>query len=326
MKRTGISATAALICITLFISISLSITYYFSCATHALGHEDNAITFKSFSNNLEQYKKLRQEWRPRIFSNYLAGWLIPSNANARVFQQRVALWSSGWFFLCCVGYIISDLKNAPFLIFGTFAALYYAFTPLSESHIYPWDMPAMFFFVLIYAAHVRKSITPLLLILWIGCGFKETVALGSIVFLFRTDLSLRARLAYFLAAVVGCASVKLAIDLLTANPSPLLTMTFNNFGLMDEIASRYQGIAYNREALIKPYLNHPIFVNAGTFVIFLLLLPRDMEDWTWKTVGILFLAGIMMFGVINEARIFFEMIPISLWAINKKLQRLLQAA
>jgi hypothetical protein len=186
-------------------------------------------------------------------------------------------------------------------------------------------MPAMFFYVLIYICYNRKNVTPLLFILWTGCGFKETVALGSLVFLFRTDLSIRSRFAYFLAAAVGCLSMKLAIDLVTGNPSPLFTMTFQNFGLLHEIAASHQGFDYNLQALTKAYLNHPIFVNAGTFLIFLLLLPKDIEDWMWKLLGMAFLAGIMLFGVINESRVFFEMIPISLWAIGKKLKDLAPA-
>lgn len=322
MKESKVTASVAVIAISVFIAISLSITYYFSCTSYASGHEDNVIAFSSFSGGLEQYRKLRQEWRPRVFANYLAGFLVSPRMNARVFDHRVGLWNAGWFMLCCLVYVVFDLRNAIFLIFGTFAALYYAFAPLSESHIYPWDIPAMFFYVSIYAAHARKSITPLLFILWVGSGFKETVALGSMVFLFRSDLSVKGRLAYFFAAVVGCVSVKLAIDLITANPSPLFSMTLKNFGLIDEIAATSQGWAYNLHAFTRVYLNHPIFVNAGTFAIFLLLLPKDLDDWMWKLLGVLFLAGIVLFGVINEARVFFEMIPISLWAINKKLQGL----
>lgn len=247
---------------------------------------------------------------------------MPAQANIRDFEHSVGLWNTGWFLACCLIFVAFDLRNAIFLVFGTFGALYYAFTPLSESHIYPWDMPALFFYVLICVTYARKSITPLLLILWVGTGFKETVALGSMVFLFWQNLSLQRRLAYFLAAAVGCVSVKLAIDLITGSPSLLLTMTFDNFGLLGEIAETHQGFAYNWKALTKLYLNHPIFVNAGTFVIFLLLLPKDLEDWMWKALGVLFLAGVMLCGVINEARVFFEMIPISLWAINKKLQGL----
>lgn len=322
MNQSKVAASIVVVCIALFISVSLSITYYFTCTSYASGHEDNAIAFKSFSGGIEQYKKLRQEWRPRLFANYLAGLLMPARAGVGVFQQTVGLWNAAWFLACCLMYVAFDARNAIFLVFGTFGALYYAFTPLSESHIYPWDMPALFFYVLIYVAYARKSITPLLLTLWVGTGFKETVALGSVIFLFWQGLALQRRLAYFLAAAVGCVSVKLAIDLITANPSPLLTMTFNNFGLLGDIAVTHQGFAYNWNALTKLYLNHPVFVNAGTFVTFLLLFPRDVEDWMWKTLGVLFLAGIMLFGVINEARVFFEMIPLSLWALNKKLQGL----
>ncbi len=306
-----------LISIAVFISLSLSVTYFFTSASYATGHEDNIAAFKSFAGTFQEYKKLRQEWRPRLFANYFAGLLMPSGNDRRSFQYSVGLWNAGFFLLCCAAYIVFDHRNAVFLIFGTFASLYYAFSPLSESHIYPWDMPALFFYILMYCAY-KRSITGLLAVLWIGTGFKETVALGSILFLFWPGMTVPRKLAYFFSGLVGCISVKLAIDLLTGNPSPLFTMTFYNFGLLNEVAETSKGLFYNLKALSSAYLNHPLFVNAGTFVIFLLLLPRDLDDWMWKIVGVLFLAGILFCGVVNEARVFFEMIPIALWAIIKK--------
>ncbi|AFM27891.1 hypothetical protein [Desulfomonile tiedjei] len=306
-----------LVSIAVFISLSLAVTYFFTSASYATGHEDNIAAFKSFAGPFQEYKKLRQEWRPRLFSNYLAGLLMPRGNDRKLFEYSVGLWNAGFFLICCAAYIIFDHRNAVFLIFGTFASLYYAFSPLSESHIYPWDMPALLFYVLMYCAY-KRSITALLAVLWVGTGFKETVALGSILFLFWPGMTVPRKLAYFFAGFVGCISVKLAIDLITGNPSPLFTMTFYNFGLLNDVAETSRGLSYNIRALSGVYLNHPIFVNAGTFVIFLLLLPRDPDDWMWKTIGVLFLGGILLFGVVNEARVFFEMIPIALWAIVKK--------
>ena len=74
------------------------------------------------------------------------------------------------------------LQKCHFLDFRHFGRPSVCFYSSVRISIYPWDMPAMFFYVLIYVAYVRKSVTPLLFILWIGSGFKETVALGSLVF------------------------------------------------------------------------------------------------------------------------------------------------
>ncbi len=117
------------------------------------------------------------------------------------------------------------------------------------------------------------SITPLLLILWgwygiqrNGCAWKRDLFVLARAFLATQTCLLP-------CGGCGLRFVKLAIGLDYRQSFALLTMTFDNFGLLCDMLRPIRGSLQLERALTKLYLNHPIFVNAGTFVIFLLLAP-----------------------------------------------------
>jgi hypothetical protein len=310
--------------ISLLVAAALSATYYYNSASFSFAHANTESTFKSFSAGLDSYRKeMPGAWKPRLFSNFLAGAMMPLDARDDGFALRIGAWNGCWFLFCCLAYILGDRRNALFLMFGTFAALYYAFTPAAGIRIYPWDIPPMFFFVILCLAVRARNAAVAMCALFVGTGFKETVALGSLVFLFWKDLSRNARLAYTLVSIAGCAAVKIGIDIFTHNPSLGFSMEFIVYGPLVGRSVQETGIAlvYNIHTFLTPILNHPLFINGGTFFAFLVLPMRDADDLMWKTVGLLFLAGMMVFSVINEYRVFFEMIPVSLWAISKMWYR-----
>ncbi|MFH0821690.1 MAG: hypothetical protein V2B18_02990 [Pseudomonadota bacterium] len=304
-----------------FICLSLSVTYYYNCymmVTWGPVDKFSVYAFKSFSKDLDTYTKyMDATWRPRLFANYLAGFVIPFDSDRDLFADRVGIWSSAWLFLTLCAYIAWDRRRAPYLIFGTFACLYYAFTIMADRHIYPWDMPALFFYVLLGIAVHRRNAPAVFLIAVIGTGFKETVALGGLAFLFWEGLPLRRRVAFALGTLAACGLLKIGIDILTKNPSIGITMQFYSDGPLVLDGVKEKGILYNLAALTRLYLNHPVFINGGTFLIFLCLPVKDREDLTWKAVGVSFLVGNLFCAVINEYRVFHEMIPVSLWAIQK---------
>lgn len=300
----------------LFLSVALSVNYYYHTSSAALVHPDNSATFKSFSGSFERYcEMMPKAWRPRLFSNYLAGFFVGKESQGRALASEIGLWSAIWFFICSVGYLAIDRRYGVYLILGTFAALNYSLTPMAQGRIYPWDLPPMFFFILMYYLCSARRVWALIIVLAMGVGFKETVAVGCIVFLFWSDLEIKTRLIYFLLSVIACATVKITIDLITGNPSIGYTMITDFYGPLVGLGIESTGIMYNVKAIFQLYLNHPIFINGGSFLVFLLLPVRSSEDIMWKTVGLLFLLGVMLFGVINEYRIFVEMIPVSLWCI-----------
>ncbi len=304
-----------------FVAVSLTVTYYYNCymfSTWGPVDRDSVYTFRSFSRGLEEYcSSMRGEWRPRVFSNFLASFAVKPKGTRHGFAVGVAAWNAAWLALCFAIYLLWDTRKAAFLIFGTFACLYYSFTIVADRHIYPWDMPALFLYCLLALSVQWRSPLLVLAVCLVGTGFKETVMLGSVVFLFWTEQPMKRRLAWAVTTLLLCLLLKTGIDILTHNPSILFTMQWDSEGPLVMEGVRERGVWYNLRALGSVYLNHPVFINGGTLLVFLLLPMRDTEDRMWKTIGVLFVVGIMLFADINEYRVFHEMIPISLWSIQK---------
>ncbi len=117
--------------------------------------------------------------------------------------------------------------------------------------------------------------------------------------------------------ITGCILIKTGLNALVGTPSLLFTMDLTSPGPIALAYNLPGGFVGNVGAWLIPQWNHPIFINAGTFIIFLLLPIQDKGDLAWKIIGILFLIGNMFCGIITEYRIFYEMIPISIWALLK---------
>ncbi|MCI0550618.1 MAG: hypothetical protein L0287_06665, partial [Anaerolineae bacterium] len=60
----------------------------------------------------------------------------------------------------------------------------------------------------------------------------------------------------------------------------------------------------------------PFFINAGTLIALFLLPNTHKNIFTLKVIAILFILGNMLFGNIIEYRIWFEMIPFALYAMD----------
>lgn len=111
-------------------------------------------------------------------------------------------------------------------------------------------------------------------------------------------------------AVLGISVlVKILIDLLTTNPSPLLSMSsMNTLGRLL--------IVDNIRDFFSIGFQHPILVNAG-LVLSLLLLPLiNLRIRMLTLICVVFVLGNFLFAVIDEYRIWFELIPLSLYGID----------
>jgi hypothetical protein len=277
--------------------------------------EDNQVTFMSMSGDWDSYLELRREWRPRILSNGIAGLLAASflklvdYADA-AFVQTLQAWTAGWFLLICVLAICQSRKMALFYILGTFVGVIYGYFPLFVTRIYPWDMPALFFFTLAIFLIRSSRVSPLYLILPLGMLFKETAIVLCLAFLFL-DMPWRQRLRKFSIALALCLAAKIAADLAVGLSVPVFTPTASDrYGLrLDQnwaiLLHRHEGSWTN-----------PILVNGGLLIALFLTSWRDRSLLMLKTVAIVFAANIVVFGMINEYRIWFEMIPVALYALE----------
>lgn len=308
----------ACVIVTVSIMVSLSTAYaYIGYLCFRYGPETNIYTFTAFPSGFNRDDKVAQAWKSRLLSTYLSSVAIPSDSDLPSQSKRVAMWYGAWFFLCCLVYMFYDKKNQLFLMFGTFCALCYGFIPSGAHLICPWDMPALFFYALIYILATCQKPQLVAPIIIVGTGFKETIMLCALLFLYWPTFSLRKRVLWTVTCLSGCILVKLIIDLATDN-AVLLTQCF--YSVDGEFL-----LWYNLKFMTRLVIFHPVFVNSGTLIslLILALVDKDSRDIAgWKIIIPLFVIGIFLMGRINEYRIFYEMIPISLVVIANRWERI----
>jgi hypothetical protein len=301
----------------------------------AFSHSDNITTFYSYSNGMVKYKFLRQEWRPRVLSNFLAGRFVnlldgkaDSVSKPESIKSVIAFWVAAWFLLIGLALTIFTKEKALLCILGIYAGISFAYMPgMGVTRVYPWDMPALFAFCCFILIIMKKKEAWLALLIPLSVLFKETAIVMVVALLFWKGVSRRRKLIYTGATLAAALAVKTAVDLVTGNPSPLFTMTYRISDLF--IIAGYlrepvtTGFSFQTSRLLenlreiaKWQLDTPFLVNAGLLLALFILPFRDRVIVMLKVTALLFTLGILFFGVINEFRIWFEMIPVSLYALD----------
>jgi len=283
----------------------------------ALSSSDNTDAFYSFTRGLSGYEQLRQEWRPRILSNYLAGKLV--DAVQVIYHPRdqqaamayiPAIWSVIWLFLTFLLFITLDRERSLLYIFGIFAGISFAYTPgIGVTRVYPWDLTALFAFACFIAILKFKQERWLVLFIPIAMLLKETVPLMVVALLFWDKVPIRKRLVLIGITLAVSISLRAIVDLLTANPSLLLTMTIRHGPGPDRYVE-------NIRQLLDVKANPVVFIDSGLLATLLLLPVGDRRVMMLKAIGVLLVLGNLFFGTIIEYRIWFEAIPLALYAIE----------
>ena len=325
----------------LIVLFSLSVTLFSQARFAADTYVYNVTTFTSMAGGMDSYRRtLRQEWRPRLFTNWLAArfvrldsslpaktvdaeracWKIsagpdPLFLNKEEYRSAVGRWVVFWFFLSGIVFIAMRLERALLYLFGSYAAISMAYSPgvafPEIIQIYPWDMPAFFFFALFLFLVETKRWRHLFWMIPLAVGFKETAILLCIAFLFCNAKSWRHRILNFSVSLLLCLLVKAGIGLLTNPEQFLFTMTSRE--RPDEPLRLGANLFY---ILRYKWPATPLLVNAGTLMALFLLPALNRKVWMIKTIAFLFVGGIAVYGLINEFRIFFEMIPLALYGLD----------
>lgn len=301
----------------LFVALALSLTFAVHVERVAPLRNHTRVTFGAFDQGLEQYRKLPRPWRTRIFSNALAALFVSSDAgaadpqtNVPRFAREASLWAGAWFLATCLLYLVVLRERSLFFALGTFAAVIYGTLPGIDARLYPWDLPALFWYALFTLAVAKKRLE------WLACiplavGFKETALVYLLAFLFWEGASWKKRIRWFLATGLAAVLVKVGIDLLTHNPRQkpqfFFTMASGGGGYLRE----------NVKDLLEFDANHLLFVNAGLLTAFFLSPVRGREGWMLRLVALSFLAGTFVWGNTEEVRIFFELVPLCLLGLAR---------
>ncbi|HTQ52591.1 MAG TPA: hypothetical protein VMJ12_17925 [Candidatus Acidoferrales bacterium] len=309
--------------VSLFVALSLAVTYYYIVKPFAMGTPGNGTNFWVFSAMSQSSPHLNTiypVWRSRIGGMWISGKLVDSavkDGGLRVedAQQAFGIYHSVWLFLF-FAMLIFLVDDPLFVTTACFACMLYMFTPKASYYAYPWDIPGMTFFTLNYLLWRKRHYKSMLLVMFVGYFFKETIILSGVLFFF-TDLTTGNKVRYLAATAAIGLAMKVGITLAIDGKISLLTNQFVS-GTQKNLF-KDSTFFLNLKELATPSLNHFIFVNGGTFIISLLLPMRTrIERGTKAVIGIFFLAALLA-GALDEFRIMLDILPISILAIREYL-------
>jgi hypothetical protein len=302
------------------VAVALAVGLYHLGLRVAPLHDHSAQTFFAFETiGLED---LTRAWRGRVFSRWAAegfAWIHPSlpvlpgtPPDAAWSSIAIGQWLTLWGLVIGGIWLAFRRERALFPIVGSYACVVFGYTVGADLRVYPWDLPALAVFTL-FAGLVRNASRPLwiLLTIWLGMPFKET-AVVLCLFPLALPLARREQARLAAAALLGCVAIKIGLDVATGNTAVGLTMATGSF--QDEGPLWWWNLRQLGQGM-------PLLVNGGTLLAFLLLPNASRTIVCFKAIALAFALGNLLFGVITEYRIWFELVPLALIGLEQAMVR-----
>jgi hypothetical protein len=272
------------------------------------------LPFPTVKNEYVGVIDLGKAWKPRILSLYLGDLVtrksvIDENINNRRFAHYVGLWTALWFGAIALLYILCFKGQSFLFIMATYCGLAFGYMPGIVDRIFPWDLPALFFFVLFLVLLDKNKIIYFLPLFPIAVLFKETCIILAIAYLF-INTAFKKKLWLFAAALLLALLPKFLANILTGAAG----WGFINIHLL---WSNIKFIAGNMM---------PFFINAGLLWAFIVIPFKSRNSAAIKCIFWLFVIAVLTNAVVFEYRIWFELIPLCVYALWHHMSRDKQAA
>ena len=314
----------------LVLALGVALTLFFQ-TSELVGREGSGQLFAHYTISAEDRPSIPAAWEARVLAPLLSSQVVELSGElvktvpaadwhgsapliAKVLPHAllragyfysgdelrlaVGLWTALWFLAICAVLFLMPKDQRLLLMFGTFAGVSFGYTQGISTSIAPWDMPSLFFFTAFLGLWLRGEQRWILFLIPVAVCFKETAFVLAIPLAAALDGSLQRR-----ATKVGLVVlVALGIRHLIA-PGPGLGLT--------EILDTMR-FTENLVVLGEPALNHPFWINAGTLAALFIIPLRDRRVHVIRATCLFFALGMMLFGVIEEYRIWFELIPFAL--------------
>lgn len=299
------------------LALALCVCTYHLTASLAFLHPDNAHTFVTAHLDDIRYGELRQEWRPRVLSigsaDVIAEFLWKQGIRDALthLPLTIGLHSAFWLLLVNAALLWAFRRRAVVLMWGVFAAVVFGYCPGVVDRVYPWDLPALFFFTAFVACYHRRIYGALPVIVLAGLLFKETTAVLCLAFFFL-DIPVKTRVRYAVVTAALFVAVKVIADLAVGNPVPFFSMTVRP---PDGGTTRAME---NLRIVARAALAHPVFINAGTLVALAVVSARNPAARMARWVAAAFAVNTLAFAVINEYRIWIELAPLAVYVLAQR--------
>ncbi len=334
------SKPAALVGIESFVALSLAVYYFFLTLPMADAPRfyDQDIFNRTFFTELSHHPFAQRDFskdypdlKTRLPGPMLTGQLTDivldyTIAKKSDFQtctlgigtRRYSLFSctfatyQAFWLLLLFGLLIRYRADALVIILGTFAGLMLNLSMTSCEYFHPWDLPSLFFFTWAVLTYDNsKGILPLMAVVWLGALFKETTLCCALLILLGEHWPLKKRIVGFAVTVTAFAIAKKFLLLTYAVPIPFFSASnfFSGFRL-----------PYNLQLTFSQGgLSQVVFVNAGTLLIMMLLPWRTYREMLFKLLAAVFITGILLFGIVVESRIWYEILPLGWMMISEAI-------
>lgn len=322
-----------------FIGVALCVIVYNEVSMIVPLHSHNVRTFIAFNHEANfpagdtpiGFIDLGKAWRPRLLSNIAGAWATRSAFTAdtvnkgfqqitrmelQKFRRLVGLYVAFWLGLTFLLYLITLGGNALIPILGTFAAVAFGYMPGIGDRVYPWDMPPLFFCTLFVCMLLRDKLVLFLCVLPVAVLFKETAAVLVAAYLFVSG-SRRRRMALFGTAAALCVVPKVTVDVLTHSTG---RFTFDASFLATNMRFLFLGsFPYPEWYPGMTGYHHPLLLNAGLLVAFMVYPFRGAHVWMLRAIVLCFIAGTLLYGIMFEYRIWFDIVPLLLYPLYEPL-------
>lgn len=301
-----------------FISVCLCSVYYHNCRHAVL--EGSQFDYKVISYltpqlGLEKHNEQQKYWwKGRFVSCFLSSWYcaaygidINSKTTKENFANAVA-WFSSIIIMVTFLTIIILSKNKLLFLLGTSAALQYAWLPMAEGQLNPWDQFALLSWVVILLVDTGKYRKNIVWLIPAFAIFKETTIVLSVLILFWDEITMKRRIIICVCIAVAVVAIKTALSHIGGDPGG----TFNQSYHYESICrtGEYWIIERNFHALGWWKNFNPIYFSVAGLWAACLFWPGIHNKYKLITVGYLVLIFFILPGNITEARLWQEVIPV----------------
>lgn len=203
--------------------------------------------------------------------------------------------------------IVLYAKNPLFFIFGFCAALQYAWLPMSEGQVNPWDQFAILSWLIILLVDQSKHRMQILWMIPLFSALKETTIVLSVLILFWGNVPIKKRIGLFLLSCGATVLIKVALSYIGGSGHILTNQSWHY-----ETKCRtgeYWIIERNFHSLGWWSDFNPIYFSISGLWAALFLMPVPVK---YKAIGAVYLVSI--FGILpgntTEGRLWQELIPL----------------
>jgi len=243
--------------------------------------------------------------------NHGTGVYTWNGYNFNLLSIAFGTYQAGWLALL-FGLLIRYRPDAVLIMLGTFSGLMYNFNIPAGSWCYPWDMPSLALFT--WAILISKEYYPLIAVAFAASLIKETGATCALLVLLG-PWSWRKRIGGFVGLILAFV-ISRKLLMACGNVQTIFLPFAESTSFFSFIGNSFKLFLDNMKALFSFHLNSPFFSNCGMlFVMFFLPARKQI-----KLTAAAFFVGQLMFGIIFEFRIWYELLPLGMMQLSDYLK------